>query len=377
MRSKTLMALTTSALALPGVGGVTALRGDTPPVQSLLSYRVSSYKEDDLDLSALVVGSPERYDIEIHQLRYSAPLGDRYSVALESSYESMSGASPWYTLSSVNGDTQVAMSGATIYEKRRDLSASARRYFDSGNLGLSLTISDENDYRAHSAAVDGSYTLRNNSTTLSAGIAHSDDDITPTDAALFNRILSAEKSNTSGFVSLTQILNRFSVVQTGISGARAGGYLTDPYKLADRRPEERNQFTWTTSWRRYFRDQQAAFHANYRLYDDDFGVRSHTLDLALHKTFSRTVTLVPSVRVYRQSAADFFTPATDFAQRFDFNSSDYRLSEYDAVSVGLKVNVRWGDATLVIGGERYGASGSQSPALIDFTRLSAGIDYSF
>ena len=371
------MALTTSALALPGVGGVTALRGDTPPAQSLLSYRVSSYKEDDLDLSALVVGSPERYDIEIHQLRYSAPLGDRYSVALESSYESMSGASPWYTLSSVNGDTQVAMSGATIYEKRRDLSASARRYFDSGNLGLSLTISDENDYRAHSAAVDGSYTLLNNSTTLSAGIAHSDDDITPTDAALFNRILSAEKSNTSGFVSLTQILNRFSVVQTGISGARAGGYLTDPYKLADRRPEERNQFTWTTSWRRYFRDQQAAFHANYRLYDDDFGVRSHTLDLALHKTFSRTVTLVPSVRVYRQSAADFFTPATDFAQRFDFNSSDYRLSEYDAVSVGLKVNVRWGDATLVIGGERYGASGSQSPALIDFTRLSAGIDYSF
>jgi len=377
MKSKILMALSASAVALPGVLVSTSAISDTPPTAKAISYRASSYKEDGLASEALLTGSPERYDIEIHQLRYSSPIGEKYSISLDSSYESMSGASPWYTLKSVKGDTKVAMSGASIYEKRRDVTAAVKRYYDRGNVGASFTISDENDYRSNSASVDGSFTLANDSTTVSAGIAHSDDDINPTDAALFNRILSANKSTTSAFVSVTQILNQFSIIQTGVSSARAGGYLTDPYKLSDRRPEERNQFTWTTSWRRYFREQRAAFHANYRFYDDDFGVRSHTADFALHKSFSRSITLVPNVRYYQQQAADFFTPATDFARTTEFNSSDYRLSKYDALSVGLKLNVQLGDYTLVLSGERYRASGSSNPAVIDFTRLSAGIDYTF
>jgi hypothetical protein len=83
------------------------------------------------------------------------------------------------------------------------------------------------------------------------------------------------------------------------------------------------------------------------------------------------------VRYYQQQAADFFTPATDFARTMEFNSSDYRLSKYDALSAGLKFNVQLGDYTLVLSGERYRTSGSSNPAMIDFTRLSAGIDYTF
>ena len=383
MHSKTLLALTSSALALPGVVAVSSAHADTPPAVSVLSYRASSYKEDDLDASALLAGSAERYDIKVHQLRYSAPVGEKYSFSLDSSYESMSGASPWYTVESVNGDAKVAMSGATIYEKRSDITASGRRYFDSGNLGISLTISDENDYRSNSMAVDGSFTLANNSTTISGGASYSDDELSPTDALLFNRIPSATKANSSAFVSVTQILNKFSILQSGISTARASGFLSDPYKLVDRRPEERNQFTWTTSWRRYFRAQTSALHANYRYYDDDFGVSSHTLDLSLHKTFRRSITLVPSLRYYQQDAANFFTPASDFLQASDFNSADFRLSSYGALSAGLKLNARVGKYTFVLSGERYkadaslGGSGASSPGIIDFTRLSAGIDFTF
>jgi hypothetical protein len=83
------------------------------------------------------------------------------------------------------------------------------------------------------------------------------------------------------------------------------------------------------------------------------------------------------VRYYQQQAADFFTPATNFAQTMEFNSSDYRLSKYDALSAGLKFNVQLGNYTLVLSGERYRTSRSSNPAMIDFTRLSAGIDYTF
>ena len=238
----------------------TEMAFDPDPLASRLNQHIYFSKEastggNDLDASVLFAGSAERYDIKVHQLRYSAPVGEKYSFSLDSSYESMSGASPWYTVESVNGDAKVAMSGATIYEKRRDITAAGRRYFDSGNLGISLTISDENDYRSNSMAVDGSFTLANNSTTISGGASYSDDELSPTDALLFNRIPSATKANSSAFVSVTQILNQFSILQSGISTARASGFLSDPYKLVDRRPEERNQFTWTTSWRRYFRAQ--------------------------------------------------------------------------------------------------------------------------
>ncbi len=77
MHSKTLLALTSSALALPGVVAVSSANADTPPVVSVLSYRASSYKEDDLDANVLLAGSDERYDIKVHQLRYSAPVGEK------------------------------------------------------------------------------------------------------------------------------------------------------------------------------------------------------------------------------------------------------------------------------------------------------------
>ena len=92
---------------------------------------------------------------------------------------------------------------------------------------------------------------------------------------------------------------------------------------------------------------------------------------------------MPSLRYYQQDAADFFTPASDFLQASDFNSADFRLSSYGALSAGLKLNARVGKYTLVLSGERYkadaglGGSGASSPGIIDFTRLSAGIDFTF
>ena len=92
---------------------------------------------------------------------------------------------------------------------------------------------------------------------------------------------------------------------------------------------------------------------------------------------------MPSLRYYQQDAANFFTPASDFLQATDFNSADFRLSSYGALSAGLKLNARVGKYTYVLSGERYradaslGGAGESSPGLINFTRLSAGIDFTF
>lgn len=381
LNSRTLLALTASALALPGLSE--QARGDAPPTTSTASLRLSSYEEDDLDNRVRIAGSAQRYDINIHQLRLQTPVGENYALTLNSSYESMSGASPWYTITRGDGSAVVVMSGATIREERRDYSASGRRYLANGTVGLTLGTSHENDYDSLSGSVDAERHFNNDLTTVAAGFGFSSDELEPTQKAGFTRIMSDDKRSRSVFVSVSQILNRDSVVQTGLSIAYLSGYLSDPYKLNDRRPDSRRQLAWTTAWRRFFPAADAALQADYRFYHDDFGINSHTLDVAWHQNLGDSWQLVPGVRYYSQSAADFFNPALSFSAQ-TFHSTDFRLANYGAWSGSLKVQLELEDFTLSASAERYLAdadyawySGLESPALVDFTRLSLGIDYRF
>lgn len=384
MNSRALLALTASALALPGLAP--PARGDAPPAFSTASLRVSTYREDDLESGARLAGSEERYDIDIYQLRLQMPVGDSYALTLNSSYESMSGASPWYTIRRGDGSTGVVMSGATISEQRRDVSANVRRYLDNGAIGITLGGSHENDYDALNGSIDAERHFKDNLTTLAGGLSYSGDELDPTQQQGFVRILAADKRSRSAFVSISQIVNQNNLVQTGISVTRLTGYLSDPYKLNDKRPGDRTQYAWTTAWRHFIPAANAALQADYRFYHDDFGIDSHTLDLAWHQNIGSDWQLVPGVRYYSQRAADFFTQQLVFAPfaAQPYQSTDFRLSNYGAWSGSLKVQWNIEAFTVSASAERYGADadfasydGLESPALVDFTRLSLGLDYRF
>ena len=88
-KSTSLIALSTTALALPGIA-----MSDSPPPQSTASYKVSNYSEDDLDRSESPYGDLERYDIDVHQFKLISPIGRNLSFSLDANHETMSGASP-------------------------------------------------------------------------------------------------------------------------------------------------------------------------------------------------------------------------------------------------------------------------------------------
>ena len=382
MKSRSLMALTASALALPGIS--VPAKADTPPTESSIGYRISSYKEDKLPEKFLLTGSPERYDITIHQFQLVTPVGENYGLTLNSSYESMSGASPWYALRSFDGEKSIVMSGATIHEQRRDYNLTMRRYHDNGNYAISLGTSKENDYDSWSGGFDMSRNFNDNQATLSGGISMSNDDINPTDAALFNRVMDESKRTASGFFSVSQIINQNSFFQSSLNVTRHNGFLTDPYKLGDRRPESKTQIAWSNAYRRFFTSLDAAMHLDLRLYDDSFGINSVTLHASWYQNYGDNWQITPSIRYYSQSAADFFTPANDFSSPALLNSSDYRLAAYGAVSGGLQLLTRLDNLTLTFVLERYvtddGYSiyeGYSSPALVNFTRMSLGVSYTF
>ncbi|MBT5483899.1 MAG: DUF3570 domain-containing protein [Gammaproteobacteria bacterium] len=382
MKSRSLLALTASALALPGIAPIA--RADTPPTNTNIAYRVSSYEEDKLPEEFLFAGSAERYDITIHQFQLVTPVGENYGLTLSTSVESMSGASPWYAVTPFDGEQGIVMSGATIHEKRRDYSVGLRRYLDNGSLGFNVGTSKENDYESWNGGFDIQGDFNNELTTLAGGVSFSSDDINPTDASLYNRVTDQSKRTSSAFISVSQVINQNSLFQSSVNITHHNGFLTDPYKLGDSRPESRTQVAWSNAYRRFISDLDGALHLDLRIYDDDFGINSLTFDLSWYQNVGNAFQVIPRLRYYSQSAADFFTPENDFSGLPLFNSSDYRLSAYGALSGALQVQASINDMTISFVLERYLSDdsysfydGGKSPAIVDFTRVSLGLGYSF
>ncbi|MEH6581473.1 MAG: DUF3570 domain-containing protein [Halioglobus sp.] len=379
-QNATLLALTSSALLLPGYQHAAA---DAPPDYTELGIRYSQYEEDDTKSSKTFGGASERYEIGIAQFHLLAPVSDDWSLALDVQYEDMSGASPWFVGESLGGDPKVIMSGASIEDSRTDVSVTTRYYYDRGNAGFNYTRSEENDYESDAIGLDASFNDSDGLTTYSAAISLSKDDIEPTQGSIQpTNTLKDEKDIRSGWIGVTRIVSKRAILRFGLGYTYREGFLTDPYKLNDRRPDERSEWAISTGYRHFFVESNAAIHVDYRYFDDDWGVSSHTVDLAWHQNIGQSSQLVPFLRYYTQDNADFFANLEDIEARY--YADDYRLSAYGAFSAGLRFNYSFGDWRVNLTGERYRTSsdwgvfgGEESPALVDFWRYGIGLDYAF
>ena len=210
---------------------------------------------------------------------------------------------------------------------------------------------------------------------MSAGVGHSCDVMEPTDAAAFGRVSGEEPRSRSASVRVTQVIDRSSAVYAGLSITDHSGYLSNPYKLRDTRPEERLERALSIRYRHFLDGANAAQHLDYRYFDDDWGITSHTLRTSWYQNFGAWFQVVPNVRYYSQSEADFYRPVDEFGQPPEVHqSSDFRLSAYGAFTFGVKGIVRQPDWSLTIsadryiGNEKYGlASGIPHPTRLEFT----------
>ena len=302
-KNPTLVALTSSAMLLPVYQGA---RADAPPDYTELGLRYSSYKEDDTRDSKTFGGSSERMEVDVAQFHLLAPVADNWAVALDVSWEDMSGASPWFVGESASGDPKVIMSGASIEDTRTEVSVTTRYYYDRGNAGFNYTWSDEDDYQSDAIGLDGAINSADGMTTYSAAISASHDEITPTQGLVPTNTLYDEKDIRSAWVGVTRIVSKRALMRFGLSYTYRDGFLTDPYKLRDRRPDTRREWALGAGYRHFMVGPEAALHLDYRYFNDDWGIESHTVDLAWHQNIGATTRLVPFLRYYTQDQADFF-----------------------------------------------------------------------
>ena len=368
-------------LALPAYQTGTAL-ADAPPAFTEVGLRYTHYSEDSIDQDAVIFGATDRYDIDVTQLWIEAPLGASWSVALDVQNDYQTGASPWFVGAQQNGEPGVIMSGASIQDNRVEVGVTTRYFWADGNAGFAVSHSDEDDYEATALAFDASWNTAEDARTWSTSFSSSRDKLNPTQGVIPVFITEEDLDTQSGYFGVSQILSRTAIARIGLSYTLSEGYLSDPYKFRDQRPDTHERLSLSGGYRRFLIDADASLQIDYRYYADSWGTDSHTVELAWAQNL-RGGLLTPYVRYYTQREADFFSVIAD--TETPHYADDYRLSSYGAVTLGAQWVVALGESwTLELEAERYMTDadwgvfdGDAAPALVDFWRGTVGVMWRF
>ena len=172
-KSAALLALTQAAIAVPSVAAGEGIEA---------GYLFSEYREQDIAGSRTATGRDEsRYDIQSHLFKIVAPL-ESSVVNVDLTYETMSGASPWYVTPDADGKPVQVMSGASINEERVDLQAQWSKPIKNVLVGLTGGYSTEDDYEAINGGVELEFENPSKTLTWRGGLGYSSDKLDPTDA---------------------------------------------------------------------------------------------------------------------------------------------------------------------------------------------------
>jgi hypothetical protein len=206
------------------------------------------------------------------------------------------------------------------------------------------------------------------------------------------------RRTTDLLLGVTQVLTPVDVVQATLTHARGEGYCSDPCKALDRRPRERVQTALQLRWNHHLAWLGSTPRLGWRLCDDSWNVRSHTLTAEWVQPMAQGRTLTPSLRYYTQSAASFFYgPVYDpvlgepFPPGFngDFSairSPDARLSAFGAGAIGLRVSKAIDRSSLLDfrlehyerrGAWRIGGAGTEGLAPLRATIFQIGLTHLF
>ena len=232
-------------------------------------------------------------------------------------------------------------------------------------------VSKEYDYLSLAINSNLAKDFNKKNTTLSAGLSFAYDKIEPegglpkplstmvvgdTSSQSFQqafddtRIGSDDDKTTTDFlIGITQVVNRYMIMQFNYSYSDVSGYMTDPFKVVsvvnqqgisqqqhyENRPDSRTKHAFYGQAKYYF--DEVIVDGSYRFMTDDWDIDSHTLDFRFHIPLKSGHFIEPHIRYYTQSAAKFYQPFLVEGEALpDYVSADYRIGEMDAYTLGIK-----------------------------------------
>jgi len=308
-------------------------------------------------------------------------------------YDTLTGASPTGATSTNKAQTFTRPSGRGSYTIKPDEMPLDDTFFDTrvalnASWEMPLTrlttatfggnFSKEFDYKSFSSSALIASDFNQRNTTLSAGLSVSYDIIGPVGgipvaladmapAGTLQPRTGEDESRTTTdlLLGLSQVISRRTIMQFNYSIGNSSGYHTDPYKIIsvsdgtsglnvpsiipgsgldryiyENRPQDRTK--QSVFWQTKHHFDTDIVDITYRYFWDDWGITSNTVDFRYRWRFTKSKSYIePHLRYYSQTAADFYKISVTDGQvptstATQFASADYRLGEFENVTVGLK-----------------------------------------
>jgi Protein of unknown function (DUF3570) len=325
----------------------------------------------------------------------SKTFADGEVATLNVTFDSLSGASPNGALPGIVPQTFASPSGTSLTTGRHLYTIAPGRlpadpnYQDdriavSGNwdlplsrlthLNLGTKVSGEDDFVSVSVNASIAQDFNNKNTTLALGLNNEFDSLRPiggapvpdSDYTAFAKAGNKTKDGVGVLLSLTQVMTRHWLSEVSLSWDRFHGYLNDPYKITsvldsagntigyayESRPDERTRKSAYLENRAAWGEMSAGLSLRYM--KDDWQIHSDTAQAHLRWSFdNRERYLEPSVRWYRQTAADFYTPWLNVEEKSSIGNqaSDSRLGAFHAFTYGVKYAHKLSNAPGLAGSE--------------------------
>jgi hypothetical protein len=302
-------------------------------------------------------------------------LGDEESVSLKLVIDSLTGSSPNGAVPSTQVQTYIKPSGNGTYDvapnetpldptfkdTRVAYSMNWEKPYDRNNRrNYGFNISKEYDFTSISANALWQHDTNQKNTTWSYGFNIEFDEIEPVGdvpdplTSMYDQN-KGDSSDSRNIIDLlfgvTQVIDRSSLFQVNLTLSESDGYMTDPYKIVslvddvsgepvdqlyENRPDSRSRQGLYGKYKKTLPNSDI-FTASYRYMTDDWGVDSNTFDFNYRFKFSNGYYLQPRLRFYDQTEADFYSYfLVDGDPLPGEVSSDYRLGEMEATTIGIK-----------------------------------------
>lgn len=245
------------------------------------------------------------------------------------------------TISSASID--VVTTASPYKDKREEYGVGIDYLHGNSLLGVNLSSSKENDYLADSFGLNVSHDLPGGLTTIHLGYSQGHDIVQRVDTSFEDEI------NRYNFrLGVTQVLTRSLLLGVDFEDIAEEGYLSNPYRsarvlgasLPERYPRTRDSQAIAVRAVQAFSSESrpaiSSLRAEYRYFQDNWGISSNTLTFTLQRYFGDRVLGEARYRYYQQSAASFYSD--NFTTEMVYMARDKELSTFSSHSLGYKVS---------------------------------------
>lgn len=244
-----------------------------------------------------------------------------------------------YLVDMVSGASIDVEVGASAYEEERTEYAVGMQYLkEKATLSVNYSNSSENDYQADTYNIGITQDFFGDLSTISFGLGFGQDEIGQTGAPSFSEQAKSYQLD----LGWTQIITRSFIANISFNKSINEGYLQNPYRfiryidpanptgwLSDKEqyPETRSSDAWSIRGR-YFLPGRHVIYASYRMYQDTWGIQGRNAQLGYTFVIAERWTFDAALRIYRQTAADFYRDIFDYPQQFNHMARDKELSRF-------------------------------------------------